>query len=102
MTQARQMLEHGHLVLQGEFPDTFTVEGDPTVRNGLVQDLVYGNVMTDSGLIQKRAATLLFAFATWTPSVGKRVATRGLTFVVDAIAPTPTRWRVTLVESHVP
>jgi hypothetical protein len=100
MTQAREMLDAGLTILEGQFSAVFLVDGDPAPKSGRYEGFVYGNVLTDAGVVQKRGTTLTFKPAVWTPVVGKRVTFEGLTFVVDAIDLTPNRWRVTLVESH--
>jgi hypothetical protein len=101
MSEATDLLAEGDQDVMAQHGVLFTVDGDASgERIGVYDAFVYGNVLTDSGVVQKRGATLTFLRATWTPVIGKRVTVEGLTFVVDAIQRSPTHFAVTLVESH--
>lgn len=100
MSEATDLLLEGDADVMFQHGVPFTVDGDPTERTGVYDAFIYGNVLTDAGVVQKRGATLTFLRATWTPQVGKRVSVEGLTFVVEGIQHSPTHFMVTIVESH--
>lgn len=79
---------------------TFTVDGSGTAIACIASEVIYGKVLTEHGMEQRRQCSMHILASAWTPTIGTRVTVRGLTFVVDAIQRDHDSYTLTLVESH--
>ncbi len=79
---------------------TFTVDGSATAIACIASEFIYGKVLTDHGMEQRRQCSMHIIASAWTPVIGTRVTVRSLTFVVDAILRDHDSYTLTLVESH--
>src|SRR5262245_46861267 len=97
-TAARLALDQGLIVLVGQLPTSFTVQGfESWSFTGLCEDVTHRNQLGIGGLLPDADAVLTvnlaeFARASLVPRVGMRLQVHGRQMIVGAVSRNEHKW----------
>ena len=101
MSAARDALLDAEVNAIFEHGESFWVDGKTAEYTGVVDGMMYGNVLTETGLEMKRTARLTFLQSEWIPEVGKQIKLRSRYWIVAEIGEdTESSYTVRLIEAH--
>lgn len=98
MSEATDLLEAGEVELQGQFPNTFTVDGLSDTFRGLLDTANFAEELTTSGMRGTDSALLGFLKSSgYTPAVGDEIEAAGVKWKVASRREGLVKWEVTLI-----
>ena len=106
MSESRDCLNDGLVVLMEEYPIEFVVDGFPSrIFYGLCDEVSYSNEPGPGGFLPDGDGTIgvpvwEFAKVGFTPFPGMRLTIYGRDFIANAIGKNGHRWRLTLEQGH--
>jgi hypothetical protein len=106
MSEVRELLEQGLVVLVDELGVPFTVDGIAGVTfNGLCDESNYSNEVGVGGFLPDGDGTIgvpvaEFAAVDFKPFPGVRLSVYGRSFIVTTVGKNDHRWRLVLTQGH--